>query len=182
MRKISKICSKAIVSVVFAFFSLFLFGIDTKNAYCDDNVIESVKKAPEKSIVDNYMSDVGDLVKGFKNYDWQASVGGVVLMTDGDIKAESCTQLLKSKKEYVSINAIYPEVIGLGVAVNLKKIGGDIYFKYINKLDNEARNKLEEEFSWLKWIRIDAGGFLGVSPNDGEFYYGVLFKVIQWEL
>jgi len=146
-----------------------------KKGYCEEIF-------QEESIAENYMSDITDILKGFKNYDWKASLGGVVLMTDGDIKAESCTQLLKSKKEYVSLNAIYPEVMGLGVAVNLKKIGGDVWFKYCVKLDQEARTKLENELSWLKFIRIDAGGFVGISPNDGEFYYGVLFKVVEWEI
>lgn len=136
----------------------------------------------EESIADNYMSDISDALKGFKNYNWKASLGGCVLITDSKVKAESCTQLKKSKKEYVSINAIYPEIVGLGGVINLKKIGGDVWFKYCVKLDQEAREKLEQKYSWLKFIRIDTGGFIGFSSNDGEFNYGAMFKVIQWEL
>jgi len=160
---------------------VFLIGIlgcfVPQTVYSDEGV-ESVKVT--ESIADNYMGDVADMLKGFKNYNWQAALGGAVLMVDGDMKVEACTQLLKSKKEYVSLNFVYPEIIGVGPTLNLKKIGGDIWFKYCVKLDDEARTKLENKFKYLQYFRIDAGGFIGADSSDGEFKWGALFKVVEW--
>jgi len=130
----------------------------------------------EKGWMDTIKEDINIL----KNLDFKGAVGGVIIRMSKDnwIK-EPSLKLLESPKKYLNLNIIWPDVIGVSIDLNLKKIGGDIYFKYIrNIIDEEARQKIEEKYKWLQWIRIDVGYVIGVYDN--KFIGRFNFKVVEW--
>jgi len=142
-------------------------------------LVFSGEKQANKDWYNEIISDVNFL----KNYDWKGSLGGIVLREGKkDYKVEGCTQFLQSPKKYISLNAIYPETVGIAGVFNLKKALGDFWFKVCTKIDEEVREKLEKKFSFLKFIRIDVGGYIGWDTTDsGDFKGGVAFKVIEWK-
>ncbi len=170
MRKLEKIFGKVRVLHLFIIFVSIL---------ASQLVFSAEKKVKEKNWWDEIISDVNFL----KEYDWKGSLGGIVLrMGKKDYKVESCTQFLQSPKEYLNLNAIYPEIVGMAGEFNLKKALGDFWFKVCVKIDEEARKKLEEKFKFFKFIRIDVGGYFGWDTSDsGDFKGGMAFKVVEWK-
>jgi len=130
-----------------------------------------------------WYEDIKDEINFLKEYDWKGSLGGIVLRQGKkDYKVESCTQFLQSPKEYLNLNAIYPEIIGLAGVFNLKKALGDFWFKVCIKIEEEDRGKIEKKFRFFKFIRIDIGGYVGWDTTDsGDFKGGIAFKVIEWK-
>lgn len=132
---------------------------------------------------DNLISSVKMDLNFFKDYNWKNSIGGVVLLYEGDLKLEGNTMISESPHKYINLNAVYPDpIIGVAGCVNLKKIGGDIWFKNILRLSDEARVKLENRFGFLKFLRIDIGGYYGIDVKTGKREGGWAFKCIEWKL
>ncbi len=118
----------------------------------------------------------------FKDYNWKNSMGGAVLLYEGDLKLEGNTMISESPHKYISLNAVYPDpIIGLAGCVNLKKLGGDIWFGCVTRLDEKIRKDLEERFGFLKFIRIDVGGYYGLDVKKGGRTGGWVFKAVEWE-
>lgn len=144
------------------------------------------EKQKSSNIEEHFIS----IVKDLKSLDWKSAVGGEIILEDNKKSViVGDTLLYQTPKEYFSLNAIFPSVYGVSFTCNLKKVGGDIYFKYIRKnLAEEGRKELEEKFSWLSFIRIDVGYFVGYDSTgyqhngrNKHWVHGVAFKVIKFE-
>lgn len=118
-----------------------------------------------------------------KDWDWKGSLGGIVLKaTDEDnARQEAVSQFYESPHKYFNLNGIYPDILGISANANLKKMGGDLWFKYCIKLDEETREKLEQRYSFFKFIRLDIGGFIGVK-RDWEEKHGYSVKIVEFSI
>jgi len=156
------------------FVSIFLCGKAKAGEIKEDTSKDT--QIAVKSIIDDIREDINI----FKNLNFKSAVGCVIIRMDKDnLITEHSLKLLESPKKYLNFNIVYPEVIGGSVLLNLKKIGGDIYFRYIRKnITEEARQKIEEKYKWLKWIRIDLGYTLGVHDSDLVGRWNI--KVVEW--
>ena len=122
-------------------------------------------------------------VNVLQDWDWEGSLGGIVLKaTDEDnARQEAVSQFYESPHKYFNLNGIYPDILGVSANANLKKMGGDLWFKYCIKLDEETREKLEQRYSFFKFIRLDIGGFIGVK-RDWEEKHGYSVKVVEFSI
>jgi len=117
------------------------------------------------------------------DWDWKGSLGGIILKAtdEDDARQEAVSQFYESPHKYFNLNGIYPDILGISANANLKKMGGDLWFKYCMKIDPEIREKLEQRYSFFKFIRLDIGGFIGIK-RDWEEKHGYSVKVVEFSI
>lgn len=172
---VSFICLFFIAGVVRANEVSTVNSTDSLNA--ETVILSSNEVKNNESIIDRIWQDINI----FKTMDLKSEVGCEIIKMDGgdDFLVQPSLKILESPKKYLNFCIVYPKAIGVCANLNLKKIGGDIYFKYLRKdITDEARQKIEERYKWLQWIRLDVGYFGGYYKDKWVGRFAV--RVVEW--